>query len=975
MPKCIKVIALLFLVTALIAPAAFAQSGTGRIGGKVVDQQAGVLPGANVQLVNIDSGLAVSVVTNAAGVYNFAAVDPGNYRMQVSLSGFANWVREPIILVVRQGLTIDVTMAVAGVAETVTVTSESPMISTRDSEVGGVVDTVEVQNVPINTRDVQQLALLVPGAKRANNFDPTKGRVPAISLGTNGSGRGVLYMLDGGDNTDDAVGGIVQQVSMDAVQEFAVVTSRIKAEYARAGGGAITMVTKSGTNEFHGTGFWLFRDKALNAETEPEKIVGEGKPDYRRNQFGGTLGGPVVQDKAFFFVTYERLKEDSNSTLGVTPEVEAAFDPALIAEHGGFGNIAQPFKRNYFTAKYTQQFNPANRVDVRYAYEDNNLEGDQVGRGFNFNRTFDQAGFQTNESWSILARFQTIFGTGSLNEFVFQLSDFENIIQGVDQPDFHTPAGPTLDFPGVRMGQHVNVPQSTFQRKLQLRDTFSMSVNSHDLKFGGGMLRGDPFGFDLPFSNNGFFAYANDGDALDQAFNFTQFDLIPPLEIPYTVYGFFVQDDWRIGESLTLNLGIRYDYESGVLSNVPYGVNGFRLIEDPRSPYFGQANCSGDFNGVPNSFCLEDDGNNFAPRLGFAYDIGARGQTVIRGGWGRFYDKIIANATLFTLIDAVGIRGVSILTDPGELPFGPDAIPSFDEIFADFGFPLPFDRIITPIYEVPYSDQFTIGVSHQITPQIAFDVDYVRSDGKDRGKRSDLNEMRVPNVQASRLFNDGTIPDRQFGGRLRVVDPFGEDTYDGVQFSVRKRFSNRSQFTVNYTYADLRGNSEASFANEAECRACIGDDRDIGPYENDTTHNFITGGIYQFPGDWQISGLFQAESGRPLTAQSSLDLNGNGRRASTGDLDLVAGPNGEPAGRGNFNGESTITLDLRVAKFINFGGAKQLQVFAEFFNLFNRVNRGRNFGENVDSAQFGLWDQAGLITNQFQMQIGARFNF
>lgn len=193
------------------------------------------------------------------------------------------------------------------------------------------------------------------------------------------------------------------------------------------------------------------------------------------------------------------------------------------------------------------------------------------------------------------------------------------------------------------------------------------------------------------------------------------------------------------------------------------------------------------------------------------------------------------------------------------------------------------------------------------------------------------------------------------------------------KFSVRKRLSNRSQFTVNYTWADLRGNAESGFSTEAECRACVGDDRDIGPYENDTTHNFIVGGIYQFPGDWQISGLLQAESGRPLSAQSTLDLNGNGRRGT--DLDFTTGPNGEPAGRGNFRGESTITADLRVAKFINLGGAKQLQVMAEFFNLFNRVNRGRNFSETFESLQFGQWDQAGIVGNQFQMQIGVRFNF
>ena len=230
--------------------------------------------------------------------------------------------------------------------------------------------------------------------------------------------------------------------------------------------------------------------------------------------------GRSSRTRPFFFVTYERLQEDSNSTLGITPEAEAAFDPAFLAEHGGFGNLAQPFKRNYFTTKYTQQFNAANRLDVRYAYEDNIREGDQVGDpGFNFSRTFDYAAFQSNDLWSLLARFQTILGTGSLNELVFQVSDFENVIQGVEQPDFHSPAEPTLDFPSLRVGQSTSTPQATFQKKWQLRDTFSMSLDTHDLKFGGGFLKGDPFGFDLPFSNNGFFAYANDGDPIDQAFN------------------------------------------------------------------------------------------------------------------------------------------------------------------------------------------------------------------------------------------------------------------------------------------------------------------------------------------------------------------------------------------------------------------------------------------------------------------------
>jgi len=942
-----KRVPLLVGLSFLLAVSAFAQ--TARVGGKVTDQQGGILPGATVTITNVATGLSSEVVTNAAGSYLFPSLDPGSYRLALAMQGFAGCVREGIILVIGQGITMDAPLQVEGVTETVTVTGESPMISTRESKVGGVVDSEQIENVPINTRDVQSLALLVPGAKRANNFDPTKGRVPAISFGTNGTGRGILYMLDGGDNTDDAVGGIVQQVSMDSIQEFEVVTSRIKAEHARAGGGAITMVTKSGTNEFHGSVFEYFRDKSLNAETEPEKLAGAGKAPFKRHQFGGVVGGPIVRDKAFFFVTYERVQEDFNSILSIAPEALAAFDPALIESHGGIGATEQPFTRNYFTAKYTHQFNANNRLDVRYAYEDNIRDGDQVGDGFSYAVTRDQAAFQTNDLWSILGRVQTIVGTAGFNELVIQSSDFVNIIQGVGQPDFHTPDRPNLTYPSLTLGQNGNTPQETFQRKLQFRDTFAYSLNTHDLKFGGEVLKGDPFGFDLPFSNNGSFYYANDGDPTDQADLFSQFDLIPEMQIPYTVYGFFAQDDWRVNDSLTLNLGLRYDVEIGTLSNIPYGPNGQFIITDPRSPYAGMGE-------------LQDDKNNWAPRIGFAYDVGANGTTVVRGGYGIFYDKIVANATLFTLIDYVGVRGVSIESPP----FGPENVPAFEDLFAIAGFPLPYEPLIVPGFQFPKTQQYTIGVSHQFTPTLALDVDYIHSSGDERGKRADLNERNVPGSNASRRF----FPERS--GRLRVIDTRGIDDYDGLQVSLRKRFTNDVQFTANYTYGDLRGTAESGFGNEAECYDCVGNDRDHGNLGNDTTHTFALGGIFALPADFQFSTLVLGESGRALSAYSSQDLNGNGRRPS---LDFTEGPNGEPAGRGNFRGDPTVTFDIRIAKFFRFGEDKNIQAFFETFNLFNRVNKGRNFEQTFESAAFGQWNQGGLETNQLQMQLGVRFQF
>ena len=282
-----------------------------------------------------------------------------------------------------------------------------------------------------------------------------------VSFGTMSSGRGQLYTIDGGDNTDDVVGGLLQQVSMDSVQEFEVVTARLNAEYSRAGGGAIRIITKSGDQRVPRVGLRVL-PRQVAERGDPG---GEGRGHWKRSLPAAPVRGEHRRsDREGQGVLLLHLRANPGGlerfALPATRTVEARYDPAFLEAHGGLGTIEQPFRRNYLTAKYTQQLNPNNRLDVRYAYEDNGREGDLIGTGRTNNATRDNAAIQTNDFWSILGRFQTILGANGLNEVVFQGTDFVNVIQGVTQPAYDQVGAPSQSFPTLIVGhQHVGASE------------------------------------------------------------------------------------------------------------------------------------------------------------------------------------------------------------------------------------------------------------------------------------------------------------------------------------------------------------------------------------------------------------------------------------------------------------------------------------------------------------------------------------
>ena len=426
-----------------------AQQTTGTLQGRVQDNTGGVLPGVNVEATQANTGYSRTAVTDAQGVYRLTALPVGQYNVSVELSGFRKVDRQGVVINVGQIIDINFSLEVANVAETIQVTGESPLIQSSSSSVGGVVDIGRIEQLPLNGRQFANLAATIPGVGLGFHTDPTKSTRSSPQI-NGGNGRNVNYQIDGGDNNDDTVGGLLQAFPLEAIQEFNFQTQRFKAESGRSNGGVLNVVTKSGSNQFSGSAFEFFRDSALNAKTENEKLANLPKQDYRKNQFGGSFGGPIAKNKIFFFVAAERTQQDTTqvvNTRGLFPDKDGVF--------------AVPYRENLITVKGSANLSASHLMSVRYGRNDNSQPYNAA-----VNSTFDNWGDSKNDFNSINLNHNWVVGGTKLNEFIFQYTDFRNNIASRS-------SAPNESFPiGVTIGANGNTPQTTEQNKYQFRDDF-----------------------------------------------------------------------------------------------------------------------------------------------------------------------------------------------------------------------------------------------------------------------------------------------------------------------------------------------------------------------------------------------------------------------------------------------------------------------------------------------------------------------
>jgi len=942
------------LILAILLPATlFAQATGSSLSGRVTDASGAAVPGVTVTVSNAQTGLTRTTVTESDGSYRFPSLPIGTYKVTAELSGFATVTTENVQLSVATPRDLDVTLKQAAVSEAITVTAEAPLVSTTPA-VERIVSQEELENLPLNGRQFANLASLAPGTTLSVNADPTKPGQLTVAL-NGGSGRNVNFIIDGGDNTDDTIGGALQNFNLEAVQEFKIQTMQYKAEFGRSSGGVLSVVTKTGTNEFSGSAYGFFRDKSLNEKTEQEERNDAPKGEYERKQYGASLGGPILRDRAHFFGTYEKTDRETTTTFdtgGVFPSLDGT-------------SAGVPFEDELATVKASLNATAKQFVQVRYGYQKNS---DKYA-AFPY---IAPTGWGTisNDYKSVLGSHNWTISGDKLNEFVYQWTRFENgITADSSDPNFYFPSG-------VQSGQNVNTPQTTIQEKSQFKDDFSWSSTlwdkRHDFKVGANYIHEPILGGDFTTGTSG--RYDMLENRVDSPVGaITIFGGFFGDQTPIDQYSYYMQDDITFSDQLKINVGIRYDYWEG-----------FDLDQraNPLLPVYKAAAAAHPEIGWLKPFAegkadqLEDDDDNFAPRIGFTYDLKNDGRHILRGGYGIYFDFPYTNAT--NLFPAAAVQSTYGIIYTHEDPTG---IKNPDGSFFRPGQALPPNQggaailpnnIAQKSWETPESQQLSLGYSWEVNSTLGLNFEAVRVEYSNIPFRFRAN----PVVGGSRILAPAVG-----SGNVRLWVGDGEAEYTGFNVGFHAR-SARFEAQGFYTWSESEGNVltgadefrlwDGGSQADAELNSSVNPldpyaDETFGPLFTDARHRVTLSTLYRAPWDINISGVLRYHSAFPF----SRFIPGN----PTGPLGYK---NRLDAGVSHVNterGEDFSQVDVRLSKEFRFGSHYGIELIGEIFNLFNSKN-GVRFVRNSS----GVYEPTVFAGDTGQgeqrlAQLGARLRF
>jgi outer membrane receptor protein involved in Fe transport len=919
------------------------QATTGDIEGRVLDPQGAVVPNASVTARNEATGFERTANTDGDGNYHIVLLPPGTYSVEATAGGFNKVGISAVQVTVGSKTSLDLSLAAGGVKETVLITAEAPTIETTRTSVSTTVNERSIQNLPINGRNFQDFATLTPGVIR----DPRGGDLSV------GGQRGTLNSLqvDGVDNNNTFFGQALgrggvrppYQFSEESVQEFQVNQNGFSAEFGRAGGAVVNVVTKSGTNQFHGGLFEYLRDESLNANDPVTKAnqFRRGQPNKRPasriNQFGGRIGGPIVRNKAFFFFTYDGQRSDIPQVLDV-PNLSSAPAAALSVLTPKLNTYQVGRNQDVFLGKTDISLNQSNQLSLRYNHQ-----------GFTGRNNENNGPLSAEEhSGDSLVKSDTFSGSLSsvltktvVNEFRFQLArDKEPGEANSDAPEavINTGSG------NLNIGRNNFSPRETTIKRFQLIDNVSLVSGRSNYKFGL------DFNFDrvlnfFPGLFNGSYTFpsyaafaANTPSAYTQNFAGTG-TTGGTTEPNLSEYAFYAQDDVRVTPKLTLNLGARYDYEA--LACPP--------VTNPDPLLLS--------NGIDTGNCPRDK-NNLAPRAGFSYSPDEK--TVFRGGFGLFYARTPA-IVLGTAHSQNGINVTGVNLTAAQLTTLGLSYPSILTAVPTVGSANPNLYYFAPDYVQPYVEQGRLGVEREVMHNLSVSATYLFYKGVHLTRTRDVNLFAPVALTATgpdgtayvfRRFPTARPISRTSGAsynRISVFESASRSLYNGLAFQATRRFTRGFQFIAAYTYSRARDDRPDQTtvvvgADDAKIvENQINPGLDYARSDTDLRHRFVFSPVYDIGkikwsdnsfvralfSDYTLSGIVQAQSGSPYSALVGNDPNNDGNRSN----DRLPG-----TARNQFTTPSVYQFDARVTRNIPFNESVRLRLILEAFNLFNRAN-------------------------------------
>lgn len=950
-----------------LSSGAWAQSGdTAGLEVDVHDANGALLADAQLTLINQATHVTRQGVTGSDGIYRFVDIPVGNYTLAVDHPGFSELVESGISLTLAQSAALPVTLKVSSVNQEITVSSEVPMVDTNRTTTGQTISSLEIENLPSNGRDFTAFALTVPGVTP----QATSGQGSGLSI--NGQrGRSNNILIDGVENNGQLNGTVRQTLSLDAIAEFQVMTNQFLPEYGDAGGGLINLVTKTGSDEFHGDAYYFARNAALNAH--PYCFVADcPAPVYVQNDMGATLGGPLDRSKkTVFFASGEYFGLNTNLVDDISSATTAGVNAILALRPLVNGGVTSVSTSNSIPLSTTQtlaslrvdhNFNVNNTVTARLLYGKNNNNNSALDRDDGAYSDTSDYGHDMLSAYNLTGVYTHVFNPNLLNEIHFQYSP-----QKLSQLP-NDPIGPSIYIENaIQFGRNTEFPTLLNETHYEWIDALTWSKGHHVFKVGTDedWIRantsfptdfGGLFSFTCVYSANpapGFpTAPAGASTCIDnledgKPFQFVQGFGQPQINLPDWLLAWYAEDSWKISPRLTMNYGLRYDID---LQPQGYNNNLNNPIEAPLPK------------GIPREY------HDLGPRLGLAWAVDKKGNTVLRAGYGMFYDKIFLLVARNALLARNTLTESTVAEATAQFASGP--FPQSTTYPTGLTPVAPSINSIANTMPIPYAEQASLYLDQALSGNWALEIGSIYVSGAKELKSSNVN-LLPPTIltPSNSLSLCGCTPSFQQLGRpyyssgrinpsfdnIQEVGSWGHSRYSAMQASIVRRATNSLALRASWIWSkEIDDASDFTQAQQPDNPYYPHGERSIG--NEDQRNRFAAAGVYTVPyrtrqgghnsalrwvfGDWIGSGIATVFSGSPynLTVGSDVnnDTNADSDRPYADGMDGLQG--GYIAKRNDFRGPRQQNLSLRLQRKVRLGESRQLEFSAESFNTLNHAN-------------------------------------